>query len=138
VPKRARDCWPVRQWLRMEEVQLPAVVVVERADELACDRSPRDLALERDHTTLSPGSEEVGVHSDRYQEVVAVEAIGCCGHGLFRGRKKRVDPDPQAISSRPPRGVAEPFGREERRRSERVGRCEREVREARNAGLEAM
>ena len=74
----------------------------------------------------------------RHEPVVAVEAICGCGHGLFRGGEERVDPDPQPISSRPPRRVAEPLGREERRRSERVGRCEREVREARKAGLEAV
>ena len=114
------------------------VVVVERADELARDRPPRDLELERDHVTLSPGLEEVGVHSDRHEPIVAVEAIGGCGHRLFRGGEERVDPYPQTISSRPPRRVAEPLGREERRRSERVGRCEREIREAREAGLEAV
>ena len=83
----------------MEEVQLPPVVVVERADELACDRPPRDLELERDHMTLSPRLEEVGVDSDRHEPIVAVEAIGGCSHGLFRGGEERVDTDPQTISS---------------------------------------
>ena len=122
----------------MQEVQLPAGEVLQRADQRPCDRPARHLELERDHAALPSRPEEIDVDSDRHESVVALEPLGGGEHRLLRGRQERVDPDAEAIAARAARGVPKPLGGEERCGCERVRRRQCEIREARQAGLDAV
>ena len=81
---------------------------------------------------------KLGVDADRHDAVVALEPLGRGRHRLLGGREERVHPDAQPVAARPPSRVPEALGREERGRGERMRRGEREIREAREAGLDAV
>ena len=99
VAERARDRRAVRERLRMQEVQLPAGEVVQRADQRPRDRSPGHLELERDHAALPARAEEIDVDADRDEAVVALEPLGGSEHRVLGGREERVDPDAKTIAA---------------------------------------
>ena len=139
ISERTRNRGTVREWLRVQQVQLPAVEVTQEPDERTGHRPPRDLELGRDDRSLPVRSEDGRVDSEREQPVIALEALRGGGERLLRRGEERVDPDSQSVASRSPRWIAEALGREERRGRQSIGgRGEREVREARKAGLDAV
>ena len=106
----------------------------DRAGQRALARSP----LEHDESALVARAEALEVDAGRDHAVVAGEALGRGLGGRLRGRDERVDPAEQPLALRLARRVAEPLGREEGRDREGPRVAQREVREARQARLEAV
>ena len=133
-----RDVGPTGERALPQEHDFPAVMPVE-----AANRLPRGFALTRDelHDDLSPlpgRTKERTVDAWRDHRVVAGEPLAGGVRRSLRGGEQRVEPAQQPGSLRLSRGIKEALGREECRHGHRLGVSEREVRQARHTGLEAV
>ena len=138
VSQHERDSGTRRQRLRPDEHGVPPGQVAQRAERGACDRQRAGMELDRDELALLARLEQLGVDSGRDDAVVAGKALGCRRGRRLGGREEGVDASEQLLSQRSPRRIAEPLGREERGDAERLGIAQREVRDARQPGLEAV
>ena len=103
----------------------------------ASGRSPGSR-LEHDPAALPSRTEERRVDAGRDDPEVAGEALRRLGGDHRRGGDQRVDPRQQPVALGLSRRIGQPVGREERRDRERAGIAQSQVRQARDAGLEAM
>ena len=134
----ARDRRPGDQRPRAEQHELPARQLAQRVHDGARDDALVRAQLEHDRLALLRRREELRVDAGREQPVVAGEALlGGVAH-LVGERDQRVDAAEQLLARRARGRIAEPVRRDERRDRERVGVAEREVRERRQPGLEAV
>ena len=138
VAQHERDSRSGRQRLRPDEHGVPAGQVAQRAERSARDGQRAGMELDRDELSLLAGLEQLGVDSGRDDAVVAGKALGCRRRRRLGGREEGVDTSEQLLSQRSPRRIAEPLGREERGDTERLRVAQREIRDARQSGLEAV
>ena len=122
----------------MQQGCLPRGRVLEEAEQCACRGAPGRLELDCEELALRCGPEEPEVDTERDDAVVTLEPVGGRLRGLLGRRKEGVDPSPQAVAPRAPRGVAEAIDGEEGGCGQGVRRGERKVGEARQARLEAV
>jgi hypothetical protein len=94
--------------------------------------------LDDDALQLRLRPEEVAVDAGREDAVVAGEALLRGRPGLLRQRDEHVDAPEQPLALRPGRRVGEPVAGDEGGDRQRVRVAEREVRERREARLEAV
>lgn len=121
-----------------EKDELPAGLVLELAHERAQERPLALAPLEHDALLLSRRDEQPGVDPLGDELVAAREARRGSSGDLGCRREERVDAGEQPLALRLARRIGEPLRREERRRRECTGVAEREVRQARQARLEAV
>jgi hypothetical protein len=132
------DRRPPGERLRAQVDQLPVRQLAERALNRPGERSLRRTPLEHDEAPLLRRLEQVGVDALLDDAVLAGEALRR-GMGRFRRRcDQGVDPGEQLLASGLRGRVAEPLGREEAGHGQRVRVPEGEVRQARQARLEAV
>ena len=106
-------------------------------------RRPRDRALvrpplEHDQVAFRARTEELEVDSFGHDAVLTGKAHRRGRRSLLARRDERIDASAQAVALRLPGRIAEPLGRQERRDGQRLCVAEREVRERRQPGLEAV
>ena len=123
---------------RPEQHQLPAGQLVERPDHASCDRTLEPAPLEGDQASLCSRPEELRVHSRRDDPVIARKTLGCSFRDLVRGGNEGVEPAEELLSLCLSGRVGEPVGREEARHRDHLRRAQRQVREARQSGLEPV
>ena len=133
-----RNRRPSGQLLRPQVDELPVGQLAEGALDGASERALDGAPLEHDELPLLPGLEELGVDAFRDDPVVAREALRRRVGRLRRRGDEGVDPCEQLLALRLRGRVPEPLRREEARNAQCACIPEREVREARQAGLEAV
>ena len=138
VAERERDPGPSRQRLRPQQHRLPVGQLAQRPERGAGDGERPGVELDHDQATLRTRGVQVRVDSRRDHAVVAGEALGSRLGRSRRGREQRVDATQQLLAQGPSRRIAEPLGREEGGDAESLRVAEREVRDARQAGLETV
>ena len=122
----------------MHERGFPARELRQEPKQSARRRPTGNLELDGDHISLRRRGERVEVEAERNDDVLALEAVACRLRGLLGGREERVDAGSEAIAAGAPRGVCEAVDGEERGRSERVRRVQREVGQAWETRLESV
>ena len=134
----ARDRRPCDQRARAKQHELPAWKLPQGVHDGARDDAFVRAQFEHDRLALLRRREELSVDAGRHDPVVTGEALfGGVAHFLGE-RDQRVDAAEQLLARRTRGRIAEPVRRDERRDRERVGVAEREVRERRQPGLEAV
>ena len=96
------------------------------------------MQLDDDQVALRRGAEELEVDAGRDDAIVAGEAQRGGGGRLCRRGEESVDPAEQLVPQRAARRVAEAVRAHERGHGERLRVAQREVGDARQAGLEAV
>ena len=122
----------------MHERGFPARELLQEPKQSARRRATGNLELDGDHVSLRRRGERAEVEAERNDGVLALEAVARRLRGLLRGCEKRVDAGSEAVAAGASRGISEPVDREERRRSERVRRVQREVGQAGESRLEPV
>ena len=138
VPERGWEVRPARERLRPEQDELPLGELVQRANHRAGERPLRRPPLEHGQPALLPGTEELEVDAGRDDRVVAGEAFGRGVRRLAARRDEGVDATEQPLALNAAGRVAETLRREKARDGERLGIPQGQVRQARQAGLEAV
>jgi hypothetical protein len=113
-------------------------VLLERAEDGADQRALRRPPLEHDQPPLAARAEELQVDALRDDPVVPGEPHRRHLGRLLARREQYVEPREQPAPLGLARRVAEAFGRQERRDRQRLSVAEREIREAREPGLEPV
>ena len=136
--QRARERRPAAERARAQEHELPVGQLGQLVHERTQQRPLGLPPLEHDEALLGRRREPLQVDAERYDLVAAGEAEGRGVRRRLARREERVEPPEQTFALRPPGRVAEALRREERRRRQRRRVTQREVGEAREAGLEAV
>jgi hypothetical protein len=121
-----------------QQDQLPAGQLVQHPDTRAHERALRRPPLDDCEPSLPSRPEERDVDAGRKDAVVPGESLRRGLGDLVRSRQQCIDSAQEPFPLCPPGRVREPLGREEARHAERTRVAEREVGEARQAGLEAV
>ncbi len=121
-----------------QEDELPVGLGRELANERTEERPLGLTPFEHDDVPLLPRLEALEVDPERHELVGSREALGRGAGRLLARREERVEAAAKAVPACPPLRVRKTLGREERRNGQGRRVAQRDIREARQPGLEAV